>query len=761
MNVRLPISIILLAIILIVSAAIFFAYIGGEYYFIAADHPLYNLTITAIYNEFFIWNALDYSGALQGILSPISTLLLLANLFFIKIFGVGFGNALYEYLFYAIGGIGMFSFLYELTKDYGKLPAYLGSFIGAGLFVFEIQSYLGTNEISAMFLPILFLFLFYLVERTNKPKYIFGSVIALAIIISLAGELSGADILLYIVFCIAFLLISKAGKYRKKLFATFILILSLAILTTIAIPLSIFYYINVYNVNVNNVLSYNYKIFSSNIIGTQLSYFMPTYNINIGNNLLLAVLGICFLILIILNIEQLMNKDYRLKHQLNYGFLFGLFVSFIFFIFLVTASNKPFGPIFSTIFMYIPQIRIFTVLHSYTIFLFLFSSLIGLSIAYLTKKFITNKIILPSFLIAISILFVLYLYFFAYMPIYGNLGFPLKPVGIKSIPEHVALISNYVNNKYGNFAVGTLPISADGAWQLDSWYFGENIYSSFVTKHPTYTGGFSFYNNQFYFPISTKLYNLLGSQFDTNITMYKFSKVFGVLGIKYVIIQGDTLKNATIFSKKSPRFNISTIYYNLNNSGMTFVKKISNSSIYENNYYLPLTYISNIENLGNASINTIFENMGNISFNMSNISFYSTHIDNFYNDGNTINATPIANFSRPNLSFVDNNPTLVTVHVSNATTPYYLVFRETYDPHWVAFYSNGTEVNPHDHIAVNGFANAWYMNKTGNYTITLYYTLQTDAWIAWGVSFVALFVTIGIGVYGWKETKKEKMHSRR
>ena len=100
--------------------------------------------------------------------------------------------------------------------------------------------------------------------------------------------------------------------------------------------------------------------------------------------------------------------------------------------------------------------------------------------------------------------------------------------------------------------------------------------------------------------------------------------------------------------------------------------------------------------------------------------------------------------------------TKVTVHVSNATTPYYLVFRETYDPHWAAFYSNGTEVNPRDHIAVNGFANAWYMNKTGNYTVTLYYTMQTDAWIAWGVSFAALFVTIGIGVYGWKETRKEK-----
>ena len=164
--------------------------------------------------------------------------------------------------------------------------------------------------------------------------------------------------------------------------------------------------------------------------------------------------------------------------------------------------------------------------------------------------------------------------------------------------------------------------------------------------------------------------------------------------------------------------------------------------------------------MGNASTESIFNTLGNFSFNIQNTSVYSTHIDNFYNDSNTINATPIANFTMPDITFIENNPTQVTVHISNATAPYYLVFRETYDPHWVAFYSNGTEVNPHDHIAVNGFANAWYMNKTGNYTITLYYTLQTDAWIAWGVSFVALFVTIGIGVYGWKEQKRKILNKQ-
>jgi hypothetical protein len=43
------------------------------------------------------------------------------------------------------------------------------------------------------------------------------------------------------------------------------------------------------------------------------------------------------------------------------------------------------------------------------------------------------------------------------------------------------------------------------------------------------------------------------------------------------------------------------------------------------------------------------------------------------------------------------------------------------------------------------------MNKTGNYTITLYYTPQTIAWLALAVSFVAFEITVAIGVYGWTE----------
>ena len=367
-------------------------------------------------------------------------------------------------------------------------------------------------------------------------------------------------------------------------------------------------------------------------------------------------------------------------------------------------------------------------------------------VMYIVKFAKDNKNKFLSFCIYILLFLFLitYLYSFDYSQIAGT----TKAI----IPEHVFNISNYINSQKGIFSIATLPMAA--SYQSTNWYIGTNIYSALIDK-PTYTGSYTYYN-EIFFPPSTSLYrNSVGSKVDLkNTSNISISNGFGVFGIHYIIVQSNALNKSTCKNCYISPFSFNAIYSNLNISNISFVKRFSNSSIYKNNNYVSLVYGSDLLNLRNATSAEIMDIIENYSFNIKNNSVFTTSIDNFYNDSNTINATPIANFSKPNISFVEDTPTKVTVHVFNATTPYYLVFRETYDPHWAAFYSNGTEVNPRDHIAVNGFANAWYMNKTGNYTITLYYTLQTDVWIAWGVSFAALFVTIGIGVYGWKESRR-------
>jgi hypothetical protein len=372
------------------------------------------------------------------------------------------------------------------------------------------------------------------------------------------------------------------------------------------------------------------------------------------------------------------------------------------------------------------------------------------------KKLDKNKVFAWALIIFLIFTVILFLYESTYglneYLGYGSLYF-------HKIPMYVIGISNYLNGKIGNFAVATLP-SAPG-WQTTSWYYGVNIYSSLVYSHQVFTGGETSVNELIFPPSTNEYYKYVGSVINNfKMSNESLSNLLGIFGIKYLIFESDVLNNTKCNCGYYP-FNLNVIAYNLNNSKDISLVYLNNSSIYNNKNYAPLVYSSDIENIPNATFTIMFKTIGNYSFNIKNTSIFTASINGFYNDSNTINATQIANFSQPKISFVEDTPTRVTVHISNATTPYYLVFRETYDPHWAAFYSNGTEVNLRDHIVVNGFANAWYMNKTGNYTVTLYYTLQTDAWIAWGISFAALFATIGVGVYGWKETRRTKVRSRR
>jgi hypothetical protein len=81
-----------------------------------------------------------------------------------------------------------------------------------------------------------------------------------------------------------------------------------------------------------------------------------------------------------------------------------------------------------------------------------------------------------------------------------------------------------------------------------------------------------------------------------------------------------------------------------------------------------------------------------------------------------------SNLQAPSVSYEKINPCTYVAHV-NATQPFLLTFSESYHPLWKA-YAYGKEIPP---IAVNSLANGFYINHTGNFDITLYFTGQTYA----------------------------------
>ncbi len=704
------------------------------------------INFSHFFSQFYIWNQINYTGLISNTIgSSLNFILIFLNSLLFITLGLVLSVEIWFSLFITIGNLSIFFLLYNLLKNQSFVTKILAGAFAMSVFSFFTYSAAGPAlNLLGIFFPTVMFFALLLAESVNnkirsiRKEFIYFTLflfsISFLIIISGVGYII-QNILAIIFPLILFSIFVKKGR-RIKLFCYFIIgiILSIMIINPMLIG-GVIFTKTIGNQFFNSGSIWIIKHLDNQNIFTSLQISIPT-------NIYSEIYMLSIFIFSILSIFYILKE----KDIIKKSFIIGSFISFFVIVFIWDNFGLPFGAIFNILLNHFNELLVFRYSGSslYYIVNFFYAIFGGLGIGLIYEKIKNYKAknIVRNFGL---ILFVIFIVFLIGIRIYGADYSPYIGYSGIVIPQHVYSIANYINSQSGNFNVGLLPVAAP-FMQFDSWYIGTDIYTYFI-NNPSFTGAYVA-TSQLFFPPSQGEYYNFASQVDSgNLSGNSVSNAFGVLGIKYIVVQGDTLH-----AGDENYFNFNSIYSNLNNSNnIFFVERYSNSSIYENRNYNRLVYASNVENLGNATTTEIFDRISNSTFNIQNMSVFATNITGFYNDSNTINATPISHFSKPDIRFVVDNPTQVTVHVTNVTTSFYLVYRETYDKHWAAYYSNGSEVNPYNHIAVNGFANAWYMNKTGNYTITLYYTLQTDADIMWVVSFAGLFAAIGIGVYGWRK----------
>lgn len=97
------------------------------------------------------------------------------------------------------------------------------------------------------------------------------------------------------------------------------------------------------------------------------------------------------------------------------------------------------------------------------------------------------------------------------------------------------------------------------------------------------------------------------------------------------------------------------------------------------------------------------------------------------------------------------NPTLYQVEVSGAKNPYLLVFLENYNSGW-ELTIDGKALPQNKHFLVNGFANAFLIEKTGNYQVTVNYKPQKLFLVG---LFISLTVLLSSLFYIFVKRKKE------
>ncbi len=107
-------------------------------------------------------------------------------------------------------------------------------------------------------------------------------------------------------------------------------------------------------------------------------------------------------------------------------------------------------------------------------------------------------------------------------------------------------------------------------------------------------------------------------------------------------------------------------------------------------------------------------------------------------------------YSLPNISFTQTNPTEYKINVKGAKDPYVLFFSERFSPLWDV-YIDGKK-NQY-HTLINNFGNGWYIDKKGDYNIVLIFKNQSEYNIGLVTTFLSL---IGMVIILISKHEKEK-----
>lgn len=105
--------------------------------------------------------------------------------------------------------------------------------------------------------------------------------------------------------------------------------------------------------------------------------------------------------------------------------------------------------------------------------------------------------------------------------------------------------------------------------------------------------------------------------------------------------------------------------------------------------------------------------------------------------------------STPKVDFEKISQSYYKVHIRNATEPYLLVFSELFDNGWNIYFEKqkvGTK------ILVNGYADGWYITKTGDYDLDLKFSPQDS--LDKTIKYSTIYVPVVLLIFGLIKYKK-------
>ncbi len=331
-----------------------------------------------------------------------------------------------------------------------------------------------------------------------------------------------------------------------------------------------------------------------------------------------------------------------------------------------------------------------------------------------------KAVVLASILIVLTVGFVIYNYPFWN----GDVIYPgsqYLPSARIEVPSYYTDAGNYINGQSGDFRIMDIPPRLEGtsayAWE-HGYIASDPIDQNYIHKPLIGVGSFS--------DIELQLFNMLSSA----EVPQSFAKTLALMNCKYLLVHHDfnsSLENAP---------GINDTY-----DGFYLEKTFGQLDLYRNEYWTPLQlYSTSNAYLVQGNFSAMFQLLEGANYTVGdNVLLLSNQLDAQQISTLPMNTVLVQNQTNTtSITYDEINPTQYTVHV-NSSQPFYLVFSESYDNGWVATI-NGQQIPDQYHFTANGYANGWYINKTGTYTITLEFTPQNLFYEGAAISITTLII---------------------
>jgi hypothetical protein len=179
--------------------------------------------------------------------------------------------------------------------------------------------------------------------------------------------------------------------------------------------------------------------------------------------------------------------------------------------------------------------------------------------------------------------------------------------------------------------------------------------------------------------------------------------------------------------------------------GIEFSRKIGKLAFYEVAGTNSLVYPTTSSSIVNGSI-PVEEAVRSTDYKPNHTLFISSQ----FGDMSLIEGISRTLSEIPHVSASRTNPATWLVKVTNSGGPFILVFGETFNPNWKLYFGeqnwiggfSGKPLDDNLHYLANGFANAWYIDKKGDFFLTIYYSPQSLVSIGIIVSLLASFILL-------------------